>query len=227
MKSVSLYRTFPTYPTSPRASAAPPRRRVFPAGVHPCYTLRAVISLPVYRLHRLTRLLSALLFLAAGLSDPVVAWPRGSPPPRQRRNPRFGVVEAFADPQAASELGAGYTRYSVTLGRDFQPSGPADWKPANVPDPLIEGEVAAGRQVVAILIGTPAWAISGDAGGDARSMPDLYYWQAFVRRMAKQYRIASGTGSSGMSRTCGWWIILGIPGRVRSKTTPSSSRPPN
>jgi hypothetical protein len=68
-------------------------------------------------------------------------------------DPRFGIVEAFVNPEAATEAGAGYTR--IILRWDvIQPAGPDDWKPANVPDPAVAAELAAGRQVVAVLIGT-------------------------------------------------------------------------
>jgi hypothetical protein len=104
------------------------------------------------------------------------------PPP----DPRFGVVEAFVNPDAATEARAGYTR--IILRWDvIQPASPADWKPANVPDPAVAAELAAGREVVAVLIGTPAWA-SSQGGTSARDVPELYYWEAFVRRMAQHYR---------------------------------------
>ena len=83
----------------------------------------------------------------------------------------------------------GYTR--VILRWDvIQPAGPVDWKPANVPDPIVEGELAAGREVVGLLIGTPDWAIAPDWAGDrsSRAVPDMFYWEAFVRRMAQQYQ---------------------------------------
>ena len=106
-------------------------------------------------------------------------------------DPRFGIVESYADPAAATEAGAGYTR--VILRWDvIQPAGPDDWKPANVPDPLIEGELAAGREVVGLLIGTPSWACDRSRGADdcrdSRAVPDMAYWAAFARRMAQQYR---------------------------------------
>ena len=101
-------------------------------------------------------------------------------------DPRFGIVEAFVNAEAATEVGAGYTR--IVLRWDvIQPAGLVDWKPANVPDPFIDAELAAGREVVGLLIGTPAWA-AAEPGGDARSVPDMFYWEAFVRRMAAQYR---------------------------------------
>jgi hypothetical protein len=106
-------------------------------------------------------------------------------------DPRFGIVETFVNPAAATEAGAGFTR--VILRWDvIQPAGPADWKPANVPDPFIERELADGRQVVGLLIGTPAWAsvngASGAGAADARAVPKMDAWEAFIRRMAQQYR---------------------------------------
>jgi hypothetical protein len=59
-------------------------------------------------------------------------------PQRARAEPappdvRFGIVETFVNPEAASE--AGTATLSSWVGDVIQPGGPADWKPANVPDP--------------------------------------------------------------------------------------------
>ena len=106
----------------------------------------------------------------------------GAAPP----DPRFGIVEAYVNPGAATEAGAGYTR--IVLRWDvIQPGSRDDWKPANLPDPFIAGELAAGRQVVAVLIGTPGWAAANPADG-ARAVPDMDAWAAFTRRMAQHYR---------------------------------------
>lgn len=102
-------------------------------------------------------------------------------------DPRFGIVETFVNPAAASEAGAGYTR--VILRWDvIQPDSPVDWKPANVPDPLIAGELAAGREVVGLLIGTPAWAAASGQAPGSRAVPDMAAWEAFTRRMAQHYQ---------------------------------------
>ena len=101
-------------------------------------------------------------------------------------DPRFGIVEAFVNSEAASQAGAGYTR--IILRWDvIQPGSGADWKPANVPDPLVKQELAAGREVVAVLIGTPAWA-SADGSNDPRAVPNMTHWEHFVRHVAQQYR---------------------------------------
>lgn len=116
----------------------------------------------------------------------------------QAPDPRFGIVEAFVNPAAATEAGAGYTR--IVLRWDvIQPASRDDWKPANVPDPLIAAELAADRQVVAVLIGTPAWAAVNPADG-ARAVPDMDAWAAFTRRMAQHYR-----------GRIGHWIIWNEP----------------
>jgi hypothetical protein len=99
---------------------------------------------------------------------------------------RFGIVEAYQDSEAASEAGAGYSR--IILRWDvIQPANGGDWKPANVPDPFIETELAAGRELVAILIGTPAWA-TADGSEDPRAVPRMDSWERFVRQVVQQYR---------------------------------------
>jgi hypothetical protein len=101
-------------------------------------------------------------------------------------DPRFGIVEAYVNATAASEAGAGYTR--IILRWDLiQPASGVDWKPSNVPDPFIEGELAAGREVVAMLVGTPAWA-TADGSNDPRAVPNMSYWENFVRRIVQQYQ---------------------------------------
>lgn len=134
------------------------------------------------RRRRLTYRL-ALLFLIFTLFQ----WPAlaqdpptdDSPPPF---DPRFGIVDSFVNTQEATAAGAGWTR--VFFRWDVvQPAGSFDWKPTNVPDPLINAEVAAGREVVAVLIGTPAW-----AGENATTMPPLEAWGNFVFTIANQYK---------------------------------------
>ena len=61
-----------------------------------------------------------------------------------------------------------------------------------MPDPFIEAELAAGREVIGLLIGTPLWACDASRGPeacqDSRAVPDMNHWAAFVRRMTQQYR---------------------------------------
>ena len=124
--------------------------------------------------------IGCVLLAALALLLPTAAAQAAEPP-----DPRFGIVETTANSQAAAEAGAGYTR--IILRWDvIQPGGPADWKPANVPDPVVTAELAAGREVVGLLIGTPAWA-SADGSETARAVPDMAAWEAFTRRMAQHY----------------------------------------
>jgi len=131
---------------------------------------------------------SSLLVLSLSLLNLMLLPPSRSAAQPRAPDPRFGIVEAFFNPEAASEAGAGYTR--IILRWDvIQPTSPADWKPANVPDPIIAGELAAGREVIGLLIGTPAWAQANpDDPADARAVPDMFHWKAFVRGMAQHYR---------------------------------------
>lgn len=108
-------------------------------------------------------------------------------------DPRFGLVQTYDDFEAAAESGAGYTR--IKLYWDvIQPNGPADWQPANVPDPLLEADLAAGREVVGLIVRTPAWARDPDNPGNdphnpqAKDVPDMEAWGRFVRRLVEQYR---------------------------------------
>lgn len=135
----------------------------------------------VVRMRTTSSLILAILVSAwlVGGSLPAAAQ---SPTP----DPRFGIVEAYVNSDAASQAGAGYSR--IILRWDvIQPANGADWKPANVPDPFIERELAAGRELVAILIGTPAWA-TADGTNDPRAVPKMDYWERFVRLVVQQYR---------------------------------------
>lgn len=97
---------------------------------------------------------------------------------------RFGIVDSFVNPAEATAAGAQWTR--IVLRWDvIQPGGPTDWKPANVPDPQLEAELAAGREIVAVLIGTPAWATES---GRSTAVPPLEAWGDFVFKVATQYQ---------------------------------------
>ncbi len=108
-------------------------------------------------------------------------------------DPRFGLVQTYDDFEAAAESGTGFTR--IKLYWDIiQPSGPDDWLPSNVPDPLIETDLQAGRQVVGLIVRTPAWARDPDNPGNdshnpqLKDVPDMDAWANFVRRLVKQYQ---------------------------------------
>lgn len=107
-------------------------------------------------------------------------------------DPRFGLVEAFWDPQTAAESGAGWERI-LFLWSAIQPNGPDDWNSFQVPDALLEAAQAAGREVVGVLKSTPAWATDGPAvSGVPRGLglpPDDSgnLWAGFVRKVVTYY----------------------------------------
>ncbi len=69
---------------------------------------------------------------------------------------RFGVIESYTAPRAANNLGVSWTRVRFQWA-EVQPNGPETWK-STVREEQIDGEIDAGREVVGLLIGIPAWA---------------------------------------------------------------------
>ncbi len=105
---------------------------------------------------------------------------------------RFGVVEGFWLPDVVCELGAGWERIIFDWSQ-HQPSGPDDWHTLNVDDRWLAAARDCGREVVAIVKHTPAWATDGLPGpGVPRG---LYLpvddpgnvWANFIRRAAAYY----------------------------------------
>jgi len=105
---------------------------------------------------------------------------------------RFGVVEAYANPDAATELGAGWTRVTFEWAR-IQPGGSHEWNVSPISDDVLDNEIAQGRQVVGLLITTPAWATDKERGGGVPQ--GLYlpiddpdnHWANFVRTIVTRY----------------------------------------
>jgi hypothetical protein len=133
---------------------------------------------------------SALIFYLLII---VLLWPWPVSGQGPRPDPRFGLVQTYDDFDAAAELGVGYTR--IKLYWDIiQPNGPDDWLPSNVPDPLVEADLAAGREVVGLIVHTPAWArdpnhpANDPNNPQLKDVPDMEAWGRFVYRLAYQYR---------------------------------------
>lgn len=107
-------------------------------------------------------------------------------------DPRFGLVEAFWDAQAAAESGAGWERI-LFLWSAIQPGGPDDWNGFQVADEPLNAASAAGREVVGVLKSTPAWATDGaPVSGVPRGLylpPDDpgNLWANFVRKVVTYY----------------------------------------
>jgi len=105
---------------------------------------------------------------------------------------RFGVVESYAAPDAASVLGAGWTRVTFEWNR-IQPNGPDEWNIVPISDATLATELAQGRQVVGLLITTPGWATDQSIGpGVPQGLylsPDdpNNHWANFVRTIVSRY----------------------------------------
>jgi hypothetical protein len=107
-----------------------------------------------------------------------------------RPDPRFGAVEAWLAPEDATEAGVGWERV-LFRWRDLQPGGPGDWNVHVFPDGDLNRELAAGRELVGLLVATPGWA------ADANGLPKGLYlpynapdntWGQFVYRIVSLYK---------------------------------------
>jgi hypothetical protein len=104
---------------------------------------------------------------------------------------RFGVIEAYDAPWAATELGAGWTRVTFRWN-EVQPDGPDQW---NLPitDEQLNLELAQGRQVIGLITNCPGWATDTSRGV---GVPVGLYlghndpnnlWAVFVRALVARY----------------------------------------
>lgn len=109
-------------------------------------------------------------------------------------DPTFGAVEAFWAPDQAVAAGVGWQRI-VFPWNLIQPTGPDSWNAGYLPDFVVAHELAEGREIVGLLIGTPGWAEDGVHG--TRSVPrglDLAWndpgntWGQFVYRIVERYK---------------------------------------
>ena len=132
----------------------------------------------------LSIVLVTLFTVAVLASRPLVSGAAGIP------DYRFGVIEAYAAPGAASALGAGWERATFEWSR-IQPNGPEDWNVLPLSDHALGNELAQGRQVAGLLITMPAWAIDAATG-----LPQGLYlpvddagnlWANFVRTIVGRY----------------------------------------
>lgn len=130
----------------------------------------------------------------------------GTSAAQRSADPRFGLVNAFRAPDAAYESGASWELLTLRWDQ-LQPSGPADWAAPPATDQWLSNARAAGREVVAVLIGTPAWATDGNQGtGIPRGLFLPYndannLWANFVRQAVSYY------GVQGINR----WVIWDSP----------------
>jgi hypothetical protein len=84
--------------------------------------------------------------------------------------PLFGADEASAQPTIASTLGVQWTRIPF-IWSFVQQDGPASWNPfvlaAKGSDTVINSELANGRSIVGLLLGSPSWAAKYPSFGRA------------------------------------------------------------
>jgi hypothetical protein len=106
--------------------------------------------------------------------------------------PVFGAIESYYQPEYARQLGVQWDR--IIFHWDyFQPGGPDDWDETAVPAEYLEDARAAGRQVVGLIKGTPAWASdSGTPGGVPHGVDEPFdsagnTFGAFVMRLVEAY----------------------------------------
>jgi hypothetical protein len=107
-------------------------------------------------------------------------------------NPRFGLVNAYVAPDAAAELGIGWEQITFDW-RAFQPYGPDEFSTDSIDLAWLDAADRADREVVGLIVNTPAWA---SASGERAAVPDGLdlpitdpgnVWAAFVTRLAAYY----------------------------------------
>ncbi len=130
-------------------------------------------------------LASLLVIMLASRLDP------GSAPVVAAAGPsdiRFGAVEAYRAPAAAWQAGVAWQRVRFHWAQ-IQAGGPGEWNDGEFTDEVLARELAAGRQVIGLLIGLPEWANeSGIPRGLHMPHTDSgNTWAAFVRAVVGRY----------------------------------------
>jgi hypothetical protein len=130
-----------------------------------------------------------LITLLLALIQPafVTASPQSAIPDR-----RFGAVDTFDNPAAATQLGAGWTRVRFPWAT-LQPNNDGEWNNTFFSDDQLNAEIAAGREVVGLIVNTPPWALQD---GGLPGVPSGLYlrdddpnnvWAIFVRKIVSRY----------------------------------------
>jgi hypothetical protein len=121
----------------------------------------------------------------------------GPPPaPAAALDPRFGVVEGFADPATMADLGAGWERV-VFFWPHIQPAGADDFAGlgTSLPRAVLERELRRGVRLAGVLEFTPDWAAGRPADGQ-RAVPrnldrpvddPANYFARFVSEIVRYY----------------------------------------
>ncbi len=129
-----------------------------------------------------------ILLLAAALLLPNAAAAQSKP----QLDVRFGAVEAWMAPREAAALKVGWDRLLIDWHL-YQPTSPEDWTPPPADEQRVNEAVAAGREMVMLLRGTPPWATDGPPyASPPRGLlldPDNpgNLWATFIRKLVKHY----------------------------------------
>lgn len=108
-------------------------------------------------------------------------------------DPRFGVIEAYHEPELADEVGIGWERI-IFYWSELEKEGPDDWNWFHAPLERIDREIQGGRELMVLVQDTPAWATDGLPGvGIPRG---LYLpvddpgnvWASFIRDLVSAYQ---------------------------------------
>lgn len=111
--------------------------------------------------------------------------------PAGRGDRRFGVIDAFDNPAAAAQLGAGWTRLRFQWNV-IQPNDSGEWNDAAL-EAIVNSELAAGREVVGLIVNTPPWALKNantagvPAGLDMPADHPENVWAQFLRRLVTKH----------------------------------------
>ena len=141
----------------------------------------------------LLRTCFAALLAALLLCQPVAVLAAGELPPDSKPDVRFGAVEAWMEPAAAAALRVGWDRLLIDWYK-YQPEAPEEWVPSADDDARVNTALAAGREMVLLLRGTPAWATDGAAraspprGLHLPVAANSNLWANFVHRVMKHYK---------------------------------------
>jgi hypothetical protein len=133
----------------------------------------------------------SLLFVSILLLSLFPATSRPTPTHATPPDYRFGVVEAYDAPWAASELGAGWTRVTFRWN-EIQPDSPDQWI-VPITDEQLNLEISQGRQVVGLVTNTPGWATDGGRGIGVPQGISLGHtdpqnlWANFLRSLVQRY----------------------------------------
>jgi hypothetical protein len=139
-------------------------------------------------MHVAFNLILTATLLLSGVAAPAHAQAQTRPPV----DVRFGAIEAWMAPTEAADLRVGWDRLLIDWHL-YQPTSPEDWTPPPTDEQRVNEAVAAGREMVMLLRGTPPWATDGPPyASPPRGLllnPDnpKNPWANFIRRLVKHY----------------------------------------